>query len=728
MSDDGSQQPLLSDSALTDPQSDNLGYSEFAESLSQAVHSRSPPESIVIGLYGPWGSGKSSILNFIEHYLIETEENPTIIRFNPWWFSGQADLIDKFFSQVGSGLSRGEDVSDIRNKLSRYTSAVSNLPFTAATGVPAGPFLKVLSTALETEVPNIEELKESISEELEELDYRIYIFIDDIDRLTQREIKQMFRLINSVADFPNTTYVLAFDYNIVSEALEGERGVSNGQEYLDKIIQLPKSIPVPREDSIGDFFAARLEVTLEREDSIFDIEHWQRIFGKGILPLLDTPRDAVRLSNAVDSASLAYSRDINFVDLVCLEALRLFCRDVYILIRDNPEKFVGPKSRNRLSTYDVDYEELFAPLESNENIENAKSIVAYLFPRTRQNSFSRFRIRENRETYRRRRRICDPETINYYLRQVVPGSELGIDEFESLLSIDNDKEYASLLVSLTEQGKDHRRTKANQFLNQVEIDEIEYQNEFFRGLFIAGDDLMQVDPSSNELDRSSKWSIEQLLVDRLDLMPQDQRGDLLAEAISEGDSVYLPVFYLGAALREHGIGGGDPEPLDEDQQRLSSSQIEELKKITISKIERAAEQNQLKNAPHLDRILVKWNDWSEDQPATEWLNKITADDDHLFAVLGAFLSRSSYSSQSESGTQLFVDLEYPGRLIDLPTLRELVNDVDTDDLEGGQKELIRIYRKGFELHDAGAATNDPTTWRTSQRILNSEEQGDSDEE
>ncbi len=96
----------------------------------------------------------------------------------------------------------------------------------------------------------MEEVKRSISEDLEDLDQRIYIFIDDMDRLTQNEIKQMFRLINSVADFSNTTYVLAFDYEIVSTALEGERGVSNGEEYLDKIIQLPKTIPVPKNNSI----------------------------------------------------------------------------------------------------------------------------------------------------------------------------------------------------------------------------------------------------------------------------------------------------------------------------------------------------------------------------------------------------------------------------------------------------------------------------------------------
>lgn len=728
MSEDGSQQPLLSDSALTDPRSDSLGYSGFAESLAQTIHSRSPPESIVVGLYGPWGSGKSSILNFIEHYLTEIEGDPAIVRFNPWWFSGQADLIDKYFSQLGSGLGRRDDLSDIQNKLSKYTSAVSNLPFTAATGVPAGPFLKVLSAALETEAPNIEEVKESISEELKNLDYRVYIFIDDIDRLTQKEIKHMFRLINSVADFPNTTYVLAFDYDIVSDALEGERGVSDGEEYLDKIIQLPKSIPVPRENSIGDFFAARLEVTREREDPIFDIEHWQRIFGEGILPVLDTPRDAVRLSNAVDSASIAYSKNINFVDLVCIETLRLFYRDVYMLIRDNPTMFVGPQSRNRLSTYNVDYEEVFDSLEYDENIGNVKSIVAYLFPRTRQNSFSKFRIRENTDTYKRRRRICDPETIEYYLRQVVPGSELSIEEFESLLSVKSDEEYASRLVGLTEQREDHSRTKANQFLEQVNVDEVEYQDAFFHSLFIIGDDLMRADPSSSVLDRGSRWLILQLLTDILDSVPQEQKGDMLAEAISEGDSVSLPVFYLGYLLREHGIGSDDPEPLDEDQRRFSLSQIEESKNTTVSKIEELAEQDRLKNVPNLDRVLLKWDEWSEGQPAREWVSEATADNEHLFIVLNAFLSQASYSSQSESGTQVFVDPEYLSPLIDLSDLRELVNNTNKEELDEQQKEIIGIYEKGFELLDAGAATSDPTTWRTSERILSSEEQEDSDEE
>ena len=51
-------------------------------------------------------------------------------------------------------------------------------------------------------------------------DLKIIVTIDDIDRLTKEEIIAVFQLVKNLADFPNTVYLLAFDYDIVTKALE----------------------------------------------------------------------------------------------------------------------------------------------------------------------------------------------------------------------------------------------------------------------------------------------------------------------------------------------------------------------------------------------------------------------------------------------------------------------------------------------------------------------------
>ncbi len=70
---------------------------------------------------------------------------------------------------------------------------------------------------------------------------RILVILDDIDGLSNKQIRYVFQLITSVARFPNTTYLLVFDKEIVVEALKGVQS-GNGQDYL-KVIQMPIQIP-----------------------------------------------------------------------------------------------------------------------------------------------------------------------------------------------------------------------------------------------------------------------------------------------------------------------------------------------------------------------------------------------------------------------------------------------------------------------------------------------------
>lgn len=86
----------LPDRAGTDPdRDDQLGYASFSKNLAQAIARITPTDGLVIALYGRWGAGESTVLNFVESYI--SRENgsgvPTVVRFNPWWFADRDDLI-----------------------------------------------------------------------------------------------------------------------------------------------------------------------------------------------------------------------------------------------------------------------------------------------------------------------------------------------------------------------------------------------------------------------------------------------------------------------------------------------------------------------------------------------------------------------------------------------------------------------------------------------------------
>ena len=109
------------DKAIESIEDDELERKDFAESLGDAILKSSTIDSLVVGINGPWGSGKTSVVNMmIEHIEDSTNEDgktPIIIKFNPWNFSEQNQLIEQFFNQMSLALGK-EDNSDRLKKVS----------------------------------------------------------------------------------------------------------------------------------------------------------------------------------------------------------------------------------------------------------------------------------------------------------------------------------------------------------------------------------------------------------------------------------------------------------------------------------------------------------------------------------------------------------------------------------------------------------------------------------
>ena len=113
---------------------------------------------------------------------------------------------------------------------------------------------KIGSDALENKNESLMEFKGRINKELLKLNRRIFVLIDDIDRLDQQSMRFMFRLIRLNADFDRMTYVLAFDRDVVSSVLTQEQGVL-GSDYLEKIVQVGFDIPPAEPDRLNRLFS-----------------------------------------------------------------------------------------------------------------------------------------------------------------------------------------------------------------------------------------------------------------------------------------------------------------------------------------------------------------------------------------------------------------------------------------------------------------------------------------
>ena len=98
---------IASDTPIIDPAQDKFGRWPFAQRIAQTIVSRTDPSSIIIGIYGSWGDGKTTVLNFIEHELNQHQEVVSFT-FNPWRFADEPKMLLGFFHSLADAVGKSE--------------------------------------------------------------------------------------------------------------------------------------------------------------------------------------------------------------------------------------------------------------------------------------------------------------------------------------------------------------------------------------------------------------------------------------------------------------------------------------------------------------------------------------------------------------------------------------------------------------------------------------------
>ena len=117
------------DAPVSDPQADLLGYAPLAERIARAICSTPRNQGYVLAVHGEWGAGKSSLLNFVKHYLTERGESscPIIVDFNPWWFKDHEDLAAQFLAQFRAKLIKETgSIRKVGDMLAAYSGAIGS--------------------------------------------------------------------------------------------------------------------------------------------------------------------------------------------------------------------------------------------------------------------------------------------------------------------------------------------------------------------------------------------------------------------------------------------------------------------------------------------------------------------------------------------------------------------------------------------------------------------------
>jgi predicted KAP-like P-loop ATPase len=455
----------------------------FACRIAKTIVQKKSTEGIIIGIYGAWGEGKTTVINFIDSELSKNEE-VVCIKFNPWRYSDENTLLLNFFDKISKSLN--VKLLNQKERTGRWLSKKSD--FISCDIPKIGDISKVVNTIGNwLGSVDLEELKNRLDKIIIESQKKLVIFIDDIDRLDKNEIYSVLRLVKLTADFTNTTYILSFDEIAVSKSIGekfGSGDLDSGRNFLEKIIQVPLVLPKAQPDALRDY-------CFEIINGIFKINNLDLPDGEGrrfallftthLLNKFDTPRLIVRYTNSLSFSIPLLAGEANLVDLMIIEAIKITYPNFYSCIKENAEYFIGShkdilgkSDEDKKNTVKTEIDRLCSGLKEKEKSSIIK-LLQEIFPQLEcvyknMASYPEWKI----EGWYKNKRIASQKYFNrYFSYSVIKGeiSDVSFNQFINSLPIASEVDVIDNIERLIE------NSSADNFIYKLRRSEVDFNWE-----------------------------------------------------------------------------------------------------------------------------------------------------------------------------------------------------------------------------------------------------------
>lgn len=430
---------------------DALGRRPFADSIARIIANQSDPAPQVIAIDGAWGDGKTTVFGFLKDAL--KAKNHKVMDFNPWRYSDEETMIRVFVLELAKEL--GVNLLNRREQLVETVQDRADWFNAAAKAVGAekvGGFFHFSSKRLRV---TIEELADRLKGELNSHAHRVTILVDDPDRLELQQLMALFRLIKLIADMEWLTFVLAMDCEAVIRTIGRQfGGEDEGRRFLEKIVQVPIRLPAVPHVKLREFALRMvqhvvddLKVQLDQSEVV----RFRRSFDSVVMPLIKTPRTAKQYANVVRFSLGLLPGEVNPVDVMILEGMRLFARSVFDKVKEHLIPQVELSRMHDCMDSDEDKSAAFMKklLEGTdvEVCNTWKSTLIMLFPAKLSSASHE---EEEFLSWTDGKRVACEEYFIRYLAAVVPDNDLPDAEIVSWMESAEAGNLDSLIFKLGE--------------------------------------------------------------------------------------------------------------------------------------------------------------------------------------------------------------------------------------------------------------------------------------
>lgn len=620
---------------------DELNRADFSIKIAESILNYEDEECLVLGLMGNWGSGKTSIRNMIFEHVESQNNEYVLIKFNPWYFSTQDSLLYHFFDELTESFNKKNIFNDIRTRISKLKNKL-----VSATTINAGFQGNGISVDL-SELSNNKDyetfnsIKSDLNNLFNGLDYKIIISIDDIDRLTDDEIKQIFLLVKSLANFPNVIYLLSFEDFVVKNALSSES--YSGENYLEKIIQIPIFVPEVTQTKMNSLIMKRFNHIFTNNHEV--IEQYFDIGLKSILwkifPFIKTIRDLNRYMNVLTFYKGTFIDELNIGDFLLLLLLQIFEPEIYKEIKNRKYDLI---SFHRIQELKFDeqkeavsnlFYDLYA-LSQSKLKKELFSILLYLFPIfVKVNMPNQYFNGTYANQWVQNKKICTEKYFDKYFTLSLEENEVSDSVISNLLETEDVATISQIFIDLDSRGQ--IKDAFNKIIPRInEIPQSKCQS-FIMSILNIGEVLDLTDDSTTISNSFYISSILEGLIEKLN--DKNILYKLLKSKLNDDSNLFTVIELVYKIGYDYGCYFNE-NPKNENEICIPKNQFIELKDIACNKIKELNEMGKLVKDKNLAAYLTYWHVWGYWKEVVNVFDSNFENDDNFIEFLDHFRSNS----------------------------------------------------------------------------------------
>lgn len=737
MSQEPGTSQLSADQPLVDPIDDKLDRDRFSAEIARSLANWKGHGSLIVSLSGEWGSGKSTIKNFVIHHLAE---KVTTIDFNPWQWSGQDKLLEGFLWQLGKTFGK-EDIAKATRKLASKWRAFASItkfghelstigeklviPFLSLSAITlwmtarltttpwltwVGVCISVLFVSLSAiaglaetvsavlsdlgafHEKTLEELRSEIEGEMRKLTKPIVVFADDIDRLTKEEIKLLIQLVKANAQFPNLVYFLLFQRDIVVRAL-AEITPDDGAKYLRKIVQVEFDVPKASDSQMQNVLTLGLDriINTTTVKMRWNQSHWHSIFLDDLWPYFGNLRDIKRFLGSFEFYFALHVNEgvleVNPVDLIAVEILRMFDHDAFLSISKSSlghsaglTSFLATEA-DKANAFNQEIDGVLAtPARPDAYKARLKHLLQCLFPQSKNIDAA--------NEWERDFRVCNEASFNKYFQLTIDRTKPSARDITRFVELSRDPHALVQILRIAIKNDTIEDFLSLIFVTREEIG-IDAMPSVTTAMFDVGDDLPEARPSmfSTGLD----MRCNSFIYHRLKAADANRRTDILWEAYKATSGFILPIYNLSledARARERA---------EKTLFLIDEGRLNDFVELTVDRIRTKAADLSLIEHKHCGVVLYRWRDWTTAEEVGTWLTGIASDPRFAIKLLRHLMSKTIINGVEEEPL-------FPGEAVDtLITLEILyagIESISPEQMLPSDVVAIRLLSKAIEWKNA----------------------------